>query len=345
MHKLGFLVAVFTATIVSGGLVDSASAQPLHAQEGSVLIFPLFNSTAGNNTLLTVTNTNEDESLCRGSAFRHGDVQLHYTYFSDVWAQSDTDENLTPADTLTVLARGHNPNDEIGFLIVEARDPETNFPLVFNHLIGSAIVVNSEFDFQWSYTPYAFVADFFLRSDCENYVDVPSDPDFDTMDFDGREYSAFPEFLYLDHFFGEGTPAGNPAVSFSNTLYLMSTSPGGPEVEDMTSVFIQGYNNNERGFSRTFRFNCYTVTTLNDLTGATTQSNLATNGDAGELGGIAYGWLKMGALNTGEAFGGVPVDSILGVYAHRVTIGSESFVAGRELQYSGSRSATLPRTF
>ncbi len=347
MNKYVPVVVVLALAFLSGSAIQSASAQPLHAREGSVLIFPLFNSTAGNNTLLTVTNTNESESLCSGgSGFRIGDVQLHYTYFSELWAQSDTDENFTPADTLTVLARGHNPNDEMGFVVVEARDPETNFPITFNYLIGSAIVINSEFDFQWSYTPYAFASR--GRSDgCHTPIDVPGSDDFDRMDFDDIEYSSFPELVMLDHFFGEGTPAGNPALTFSNTLYLMSTSPGGPEVEDMTEVFVQGYNNNERGFSRTFRFNCYLVTSLNDLTGATTQANLATNGDSGELGGISYGWLKMGSLNRQFTGRGTSfrTHAILGVYAHRVDIGPSSFVAGRELQYTGSRVATLPRTF
>ncbi len=337
MTRLSTSILALAMSVSIGWMTPEASAQPLHAEPGSVLIFPLFDSTAGNNTLLTVTNINEDERVCLPfNGFRKGDIQLHYVYFSDVWAQSDTDENLTPADTLTVLARGHNPNQENGFLVVEARDPETNFPSTFNYLLGSAIVVNSEFDFQWSYTPYAFESLGRGGAPCQNILEQPGDPTFDTLDFDGIEYSAFPSTLYLDHFFGEGE--ARPGVTFSNMLYLLSTDPGGPLPEEMTNVDVQGYNNNERGFSRSFRFNCYTVTTLNDITNAASQAALATDGNPDELGGISSGWLRMSTRNsTGHG--------LLGVFAHMADINGNSFVAGRELQYTGTRQVSLPRGF
>jgi len=323
-----------------------------HAQPGSVLIFPLYDSTPGNNTLISVTNLNESEVLC-DNGLRQGDVQLHYNYFSEVWEQSDSDEDLTPADTITVLARGHNPNPERGFLVVESRDPETNLPIDYDFLIGSAIIVNSEFDFQWAYTPYAFEglplgnrADGAWNSACGfPIIDLPTDPDFDTLDFDGDELSFFPQTLYIDHFFGEGTPASFPGVTFSNTLHLMSTSPGGPDVDDMTEVSVVGYNNNERLFSRTFRFNCYISQNLDDITNATSQAQLATGGDSDELLGVSYGWLRMHATNE-VARGASPFShAILGVFSHQAMLGAEMFVAGRELQYTGSRRASLPRGF
>ncbi len=311
-------------------------AQPLHSQPASLLIYPLYNSTAGNNTLITVTNTNEDENSC-GNGFRQGDIQAHYIYFSETCQESDTQEDLTPADTITVLAQGHNPNFEKGYLVVEARDPEELAPTQFDFLIGSAVVVNSEFDFQWAYTPYAFRAIFTgvnTTDDCDRPVLVN---DNGSIDFNNVEYDCFPETLYLDHFFGEGTNSNRPNVEFSNMIFLMSTEAEG------TNLAIVGYNNNERRFSRSFAFDCYFMGPLSELTGATTQAALDTDGDDGELAGINYGWLKLNVLNGPR--GSTIRTGILGVFVETTGIGGDSFVAGRELQYTGSRSASLPRLF
>ncbi len=323
------------AAVLTVGLINApAQAQPVHAKPASILIFPLFDSSAGNNTIITVTNVNADEQTC-GNGFRNGDVQVHYVYTDGETCQaSDTDEDLTPADTESVLARGHNPNFEVGYLVAEARDPETNFPIDFDFLIGSAIVVNSEFDFQWAYTPYGFEA-LVTAGDADDclriFTDTPANlADFDKIDFDGAEYSAFPDRLYLDKFFGSGD-AGN--VSFDNVLYLMSTdSTTDPLIRN---VFMTGYNNNERRFSRDFHVGCHRVGSLQDLTGAATQTSLGTNSDDGELGGIETGWFRLDFA--------VPTEGMLGVFKETTMINGVPFTAGRELQFSGRRVVCLPR--
>jgi hypothetical protein len=251
--------------------------------------------------------------------------------------RSDTDEDLTPADTLTVLARGHNPNQELGYLVVEARDPETNRPIDYDFLIGSALVVNSEFDFQWAYTPFAFeglplgLPPLAGASDCDHpFIEAAGTDSAAFQDFNGLEYSFFPDVLLLDQFFGEGVPGGSP-VAFGNRLFLMSTDPGD------TDIFLVGYNNNERRFSRTFGFDCYLATSLGELTQAVTQQNLASGSDGAELQGISTGWLKLQSTNsTGHG--------ILGVFRQETTIGGSPFISGRELQFQGARVARLPRT-
>lgn len=328
------LFCVLAGALAVGALVAPTQAQPLHAQPGSVLIFPLYNSTAGNNTVLSVTNTNESELSC-GNGFRQGDVELHYVYYSETWQESDTDEDLTPADTLTVLARGHNPNFEMGFLIVEARDPELNLPIDYDWLIGSAIVVNSEFDFQWAYTPYAFEG--LAGSGATDACNRPIlDIDPGNLNFDGVELSSFPDTLLLDHFFGEGTPATRPAVSFDNTIYLMSSSPGG--FQNSTNVSLIGWNNNEKRFSRTFSFDCYYFGNLGSITNAVNQASLDTDSDDGELAGVEYGWLRLTTTN-----GRGSNHALLGVFTDSAVIGGDVFTSGRELQYRGSESVTIPR--
>lgn len=330
-----FVLVGITAVASAALLAAPAVAQPLHAQPGSYLIYPLFNSTDGNNTIITVTNTNQSEVSC-GNGFRRGDVDVHFVYTDGITcAESNLDEELTPADQVVVLARGHNPNQEVGFLTVEARDPESGLPIQFNHLIGSAHVVNSEFDFEWAYTPYPFIG---LPGgslglgvdDCgREFTDTPATGNFSSANFNGLELSQFPDLLYLDSFFGEGTPATRPNVSFSNTLYLMSTS------SNLTSVRMLGWNNNEERFSRTFDFTCWTETSLGELTQAVTQANLSDDGNPDELGGVATGWLQFDPLA-----GSI---GMLGVFVQNTTIGAEVFSAGRELQYEGGRIVSLPR--
>lgn len=327
------LSTAFAATLF---FTSATHAQPVHARPGSALIFPLFDSSEGNNTLITVTNTNQSERSC-GNGFREGDISIHYVYIDGAtWLESNRSEDLTPADTITVFARGHNPNQETGFLSIEARDPETDFPVDYDHLIGSAIVVNSEFDFEWSYTPYAFEGipngnPAFGQDDCQRpFTDTPGSGDFNTIDFNGTtEYSTFPDTIFLDMYFGEGTSDARPGVTFSNNLVLMATSPRD------TDVNLLGWNNNERRFSRTFRFSCWTSTTLGELTNAVTQENLAIDANPDELRGVSTGWLQMKTETEDSA--------LLGVFSQSAVIGGEVFTAGRELQYSGSRVTSLPR--
>jgi hypothetical protein len=303
------------------------------------------------NTIISVTNTNEDERSC-GNGLRQGDVQVHYAYFDGATcAESNTDEDLTPADTITVLARSHNPNFEVGYLIVEARDPETNLPIDYDFLIGSAIVVNSEFDFEWAYTPYVFEG--FPGTDrkmppgltgaadaCGRYfLDDNSDPaDLARLDFDGWELNTFPDRIYLDNFFGEGTVTlgGGGMVSFSGSLALFTTDPNNLDPNNL-DVLMVGYNNNERLFSRSFHVGCHRVLGLSEISGALTQTGLSASSDNGELAGVETGWFRLETLS--------PRGSILGVYAQSSVIGGNSFVGGRELQYTGSRQVSLPRFF
>lgn len=337
---------IITAAILGASLLaGSASAQPLHARKGSVLIFPLFDSTEMSNTIISVTNCNDDERSC-GNGLRAGDVQVHFAYFEgENCAESNTDEDLTPADTISVLARSHNPNFEVGYLIVEARDPETNLPIEYDWLIGSAIVVNSEFDFEWAYTPYVFdglpnpivtpIPDACGRF----FLDTNADPaDLARLDFDGMELSSFPERVYLDNFFGDGDVVlgGGGMVTFSGTLALFTNDPNNTDPNNL-DVLMVGYNNNERTFSRTFHVGCYRVVGLSEISGALTQGDLDRGSDDGELAGIETGWFRLETIN--------PRGSLLGVFAQSSAIGGATFVGGRELQFTGSRPVSFPRFF
>ncbi len=324
-------VAFSAALVMSLSISTVAQAQPVHLQPASTLIFPLFDSQAASATVLNVTNTNTSNTVCT-NFFREGDVRLHYVYFSDQCQESDLFEDLTPGDTLTVLASDHNPQAEQGFLIVTALDPETSALLDFDFLVGSAYVANSNIDIMWSYTPYGFqgVATNSTQLNACNLPYIVDDTVRGPLQFDGVDYAMFPDTLYIDSFFEED------AGSFDNFLTLMSCS-GGFAQNQVDFIF---YNNQEDPFSRTFNFTCWTSVALSDISGIAS----SLGGDPNEF-VKETGWARITGRDVldlaGNSIGEVP--SLLGVV---VQIVGGTFNAGHALHYSGSQAAcTLTSAF
>src|SRR5262249_13802716 len=155
-------------------------------------------------TIINVTNTNLDRSVCDGNdRLQVGDVRLHYVYYgakqADLdagirtpWLEFDRFENLTPGDTLSVLASQHNPEGEVGFLTVKAITPDTDEAIDFDFLIGTAYIANSNLDILWCYVPYSFQGEGNgSQSTCGwDLIDGPGSI------FDGNSYSQFPDVLY-----------------------------------------------------------------------------------------------------------------------------------------------------
>ncbi len=299
-------------------LAGIASAQPLHLQPGSALIFPLFDSQPQSTTILNVTNTSEDRTVDPADGFRAGDVLLHYVYYgkladgSSVCLEFDRFEFLTPADTLTVLASRHNPEGEVGFLTVTATDPETGIPIAFDNLIGSAYVANAALNVLWSYTPYAFEATTIV--------------DDDVMTFDGTEYSAFPECIMIDSFFEED------AGVFDNKLTLMSTS--GQDYINELDVFT--WNNKEDRFSRTFKFVCHTTVALSEISSVVR----SLGGDADEF-AKETGWMKLQGRSVLDLSGNLTSLNAPGILGVFVQIVRTDFTAGHALHYNDVPAATV----
>jgi hypothetical protein len=322
----GMGVLVFTAIAVSfPSVVRAGAGEPVVGQPASALIFPLVDSRTSHGTIISVTNTNSDRTQCDDSTFRFGDVCLHYTYFGFDDSRSfcrefDLDECLTPGDTLTVLADQHNPNMEIGWLWVEARDPETGEAIQFNYLIGSALVVDTELEFLSRYLPYGFKAWCVYGADrCgHGFTDCNSNG---AADF-GREYDAWPETLFLDSFFQEG----GTVPTFSDQIALASCETSGTTFVD---TFV--WNNRERRFSRDFDFVCHFLGTIGDI--QVVAGNL--NGDPNELvlgsRSLQTGWLHLTGVNA----------PILGVFIQRIT--GTSFGGGDVLEYDGIAPCSLQR--
>ena len=318
------------ALIIAATLIGSVSAmaQPKHLEPGSVMIYPLFDSSAGAGTVICVTNTNDSEIYCEDDDNVAGDIVVHYQYIADeTWFEFDRYELLTPGDTLCVLADNHNPEGERGFLVVSAVNPVDHDEAIdFDYLIGSAIVVQSGLNFLWSYTPYVFEAYASSPSDCDrNATDNDGDG---ALDFDDTEYDVFPSELFIDSFFEEGG-------QFSNQLVLMTTA-GANYSATLDFLF---WNNIEEKFSRSFEFRCWWTGALSDISAVV--GNLG--GDPNELGvnEIETGWASIkgnriidGAGNPVPANTGWAIPPVLGVFAQFVT--STDFAGGKALHYRGT---------
>lgn len=319
--KRTFGVAIMAALLL--GTV--AMAQPVHLQPGSALVYPLFDSSPGAGTIICVTNINTSRLYCENSDYREGDILVHYQYVAgDDCLEFDRYELLTPGDTLCVLADKHNPEQDKGFLVVSAADPQTGDKVVFDYLIGSAIVVQSDLNFLWAYTPYAFRGIPDPGNPCDRgRTDKDSDG---ALDFDDKEYDLFPAELYIDSFFEEKN-------NFSNQLTLMSTA-GQDYINEVNFWF---WNNIEQKFSRTFKFVCWWSGSLAEISAVV--KNL--NGDPEELGHppVETGWAQI-IGNRILDLAGNPVDigdgvpPVLGVFAQFVT--SSDYASGHALHYSGS---------
>jgi len=278
--KAPLLALALMAVAVAGSNVASA-AGPAHARPGSALFFPVYDAQDNATTVITVTNTNSSTFSC-GNGNRTGDVFIHYTYYDSVDCnEDDTTEFLTPGDTLTILpgiTSRHAPNESIGWLWVEAIDPETQAAIDYDFLIGSAIVVQTGVaeNFLWSYTPFVFRA-------VPDYGDAESEEsacgfDFTDVnvdgfaDFDGTEYEDFPAFAYIDNFFAEND-------DFSNKVYFMV--PAGVESSDLFELSFRIFNNEEDRTSHTDVINCWLGDIpLSDLTRQVEADRLGGDTDA-----------------------------------------------------------------
>jgi len=264
-----------------------AVAAPALAQDtdrpASVLIYPLFDSSGGTGTVVCVTNTNANRSYCPTEDHRVGDVLLHYLYIDgEDCGEFDRYEYLTPGDTLCVIASEHNPDSDRGYLVVTALDPDDEALLGFDHLVGSAIVVESDLNFLWSYRAVGMQTGYVVEDclDVRNPDAFPGDQD-GVPDYDGVEYSKFPEKLILDSFFEEGGPH-----RFTSRLTLLATS--GPSYENETQFTI--WNNAETKYSRSFKFTCWWSGPLSDISAIVADLG----GDEGEIGHqTENGWIEI----------------------------------------------------
>jgi hypothetical protein len=330
------------AALAAVALANPAVANsdgPRHLVPGSVGIFPAFDTRDGFDTIVTVTNTNADRRV-HANNWRTGDVSVHFVFYdSETWLESDFDVPPTPSDTYTFLVSSEVFDSSQGWFLFEARDPEhPDCPIDFDYLIGSAILTNSGFNLDWEYAPYMFrglpcqtagqglFGPFGYSGNGHAYIE-PCDNLDGVLNFNGVEYDYFPRYIYIDEYFGEGTPPELPTATFSNRAYILSTEMEG------TSLTILFYNNNERVFSRGASFDCWVGQPLSDFSNQALQENTRTGYNDDELNGIPYGWLRFDSRE----------DPILGCFVQQIRRNALDFIAGDTMHFSGFREAFIER--
>jgi len=326
------LKKVAVAMLVLGLAGVSATGQPREMEPGSVLLYPQVDSRLGlgMGTVISVTNTLGDRRI-RNNNFRVGDVQIQYFYVEgrNNWQITDRFEQLTPNDMFTVLAGDHNPQTELGFLIIIAQDPETQVPISFNYLIGDEILVDVQGNRTWSLTAIPFKS---LLPFQNGLLGIRTTTDLNAngaVDFDGTEYDYWPDVLYMNRFFQQ-----NGALETELILVSMLGR------DFRISVNFLFYDNEEDVFSRSFDFICWTSVKLSDV-------SLITRNLGGRSGELPTGWARIDGnvafnLITGQQWASEtppanPTNQdppLLGAYVERI-LPAAGFEYGHLLHHSG----------
>jgi len=219
---------------------------------GSLLLFPEFDNTAGDVTILSVTNVD-----CLDSAGE--DVELHFVYIdADGCDEFNKNETLSPCDTFTTLTNFHSPGQDRGYVYVYAQDPVTHEPIVWNHLIGNLMVISGLQQFNYGINPVAF------RGLAGSGADgTPTDVDNDgERDLNNVEYAGAPDVITIPRFLGQD---GGAAAGMVNSEMILVALSGGKQFE--TDVCFFYYNDNEEEFSGEYSFTCWAKPTLLELSG------------------------------------------------------------------------------
>ncbi len=226
LYSLGSLAL---ALAIIACLAPSAAADSAGRHPASLLIYPIFDSSPGAGTVLSVTNVSTDTS-----------VIAHFIYIDgDDWREFNRFEPLTPRDNFSISAKVHVPSARRGFLYVIALNSLSQ-PDALNFLIGDEIVADSKGNFLYALEAIPF---------CSKEPFVGNGDKW--ADFDSEEYFKVADKMYVSSFLGQDTRGNLPLTS---TLILVSLV-GSSDYE--TRLDLLPYNNNEEEFSLGLAFRCW----------------------------------------------------------------------------------------
>lgn len=245
---------------------------------GSLLLFPEFDHSAGQNTLLTVTNTNRDAQT--------GSIRVHFKYVSGVpgatlCTEADRVELLTPGDTLTVLTSAHNPGPFArGFVYIYAVNTATQ-AVSFDYLVGDALQIDSGKALQHDLSPLT------LRAVPAQGLATDLDAD-GLRDLNGLEYEGTPAKILVPRFLGQD-------AAYQSELVLIGLS-GGSQFTTLLDFLM--FNDNEEVFSGQYSFRCWQKAPLSSISAMFTNAFLrdGTNHASGEIIGATSresGWIAI----------------------------------------------------
>jgi hypothetical protein len=305
------------ASFVLAGLACAgigASAFAGQGEPGSLLVFPTFDNTRGGLTLITVTNTDADQTT--------GAINVEFVYINGVNCQEfNRTRTLTPNDEISVLTQFDNPNQHKGYVYVFAKSKTTGAAVKFDHLIGTELVIEgspagqgTNTDADYSLNAWSFKAGSALAEGAN--TDLNSNG---LRDLNNNEYEAAPALLDVPRFIGEGGP-----LDASSELVLINLT-GGAAFTAVVDLLV--YNDNEEVFSAQYTFTCWARVALTDVSAVFDNDFLlSTNQASGEVAGPPpgtfneIGWYRINgdtAFSTAAQF---PDPAILSAHIETIHI-------------------------
>jgi len=245
--KRGLFVAI--ALLFSIGMVSAAMAQQNPVgntnQQGSVLIFPKIDVTGATDTLVSLSNGNDEavevECYWVDSLQVPHDFMFSLTANQPIVFSARTGLCLETPIAVTIPPFPTN-NSTIGELKCWATDAAGMNQISWNFLTGSAKVVNIEYYTAYEYNAWAFQA--IAATTFPTLTDVGTGG---TINLDGVNFEACPQY-FLGNFFATGSEYG----FFKNTELTLI-----PCIEDLreertptyTKAIFDIWNENEVEFS------------------------------------------------------------------------------------------------
>jgi streptogramin lyase len=308
---------LFDLTIEGLAPPEPTSCPAGRRNPASLLLFPEFDSRAGCMSLLTVSNTSADFTEL-GSNFA-GTVLVEFVYVGRSGANGQSipclefnrTHLLTPNDTLTVIARAHNPDQEQGYMYAFAKDPLTGEAIVHDHLVGHALVTRALESADCAYNPFAFLGIGPARSETDHDGDG-------VRDLNGLEYTCVGDELLFPRFLGQDGLPGL-ANGYRSDLVLINLT-GGTNFSTLVDLLV--YNDAEEVFSASYGFECWDRRSLSEIDAVFTAQFLATTNHApGEvLGvpGLEAGWFRVDGNLASSSAVFLPDPAVLGLLVERL---------------------------
>jgi hypothetical protein len=241
---LNMFASLSLAGLAFLGLASGAAAESI--TPGSLLVFPNFDNTRGDLTLLTVTNTSDDQV--------NGSINVEFVYINGENCQEfNRTRTLTPDDEISVLTKNDDPNMHAGYVYVFAKSKTTGAAVKFDHLIGSALILENAGDEpDYLEAPWTFLAGAALAEGANTDLNGNGH-----RDLDGNEYEKGPDRLLVPRFIGE-----HGVLDADEDLTLINLT-GGADFTAVVDFLV--YNDNEEVFSAQYSFQCWVKVGLSDI--------------------------------------------------------------------------------
>ncbi len=279
-----FLPNMAITAVALSGLSLGAFASAGAPEPGSLLLFPLFENGRGDDTYITVTNTNSDFNQV-GNLFA-GTVDVEFVYINgeDCFEFNRT-RRLTPNDSITVSVFLDNPNEREGYAYVFAKSPTSGQAISWNWLIGISRIDEGGADEDFDVNPYVFKSPIAQGG----ATDVNADG---LRNLDGVEYEAGPDHLLVPRFVGQGGNDKSQGGNDESELILINLT-GAAQFTAVVDFLV--YNDNEEVFSTQYSFTCWDDVDLLDISGLFSETFLeSTNNNPNEqVDGDEFGWFRM----------------------------------------------------